>query len=114
VIGGLLRAGVLAAAFLVTAGGALYLRAFGALPPHHGVFRGEPADLRTIGGIVRDALRGSSRGVIQAGLLLLIATPIARVLFSVWAFARERDGLYVAITLVVLATLLFSLVARVG
>ena len=43
------------------------------------------------------------------GLLLLIATPVARVLFSAIAFAIERDGMYVVITLVVLAILMLSL-----
>ncbi|MDA8243889.1 MAG: DUF1634 domain-containing protein, partial [Elusimicrobia bacterium] len=50
------------------------------------------------------------RGLIQLGLLMLIATPIARVVFSVFGFLRERDWLYVAVTLVVLAILLYSLI----
>ena len=49
------------------------------------------------------------RGIIQFGLVLLIATPVARVAFSVAAFALQRDNTYVAITLIVLAVLLFSL-----
>ena len=51
------------------------------------------------------------RGLIQLGLLLLIATPIARVVFSVAGFARQRDWLYVAITLIVLTLLGYSLLA---
>ena len=39
----------------------------------------------------------------------VVATPVARVALSAVAFARERDGIYVAITLVVLALLLGSL-----
>ena len=42
------------------------------------------------------------------GLLLLIATPVARVAFSIVAFALEGDRLYVAITAVVLALLVLS------
>jgi uncharacterized membrane protein len=42
-------------------------------------------------------------------LLLLIATPIARVAFSVAAFAIQRDRLYLGITLVVLTVLIWSL-----
>jgi uncharacterized membrane protein len=45
----------------------------------------------------------------QLGLLLLIATPIARVAFSIFAFALERDWLYVGLTTVVFAVLLFSI-----
>ena len=47
-------------------------------------------------------------GIIQMGLLLLIATPVARVVFSVFAFAVQRDSLYVAVTLVVLVVLALS------
>jgi uncharacterized membrane protein len=74
-----------------------------------GVFRGEPADLRSAGGILRYAFGLSGRGIIQLGLLVLIATPVARVAFSVFAFLREGDRLYVGVTLVVLALLLYSL-----
>ncbi len=49
------------------------------------------------------------RSVIQLGLLLLIATPIARVAFSVVAFAVQRDRVYVGLSAVVLAVLLWSL-----
>ena len=45
----------------------------------------------------------------QAGLLVLIATPVVRVMASVVAFGLERDRLYTAITLAVLAILLVSL-----
>ncbi len=43
------------------------------------------------------------------GLLLLIATPVARVLFSIFAFGLQRDFLYVLFTVVVLLVLLYSL-----
>jgi uncharacterized membrane protein len=46
---------------------------------------------------------------VQLGVLLLIATPVARVAFSALAFARQRDYTYVALTLFVLAVLLCSL-----
>jgi len=63
---------------------------------------------------VRDALTLRGRGIIQLGLLLLIATPVARVAFSVAAFALQRDRLYVVVTLVVLAILLYSLTSGQG
>ena len=47
--------------------------------------------------------------ITQLGLLVLIATPVVRVAVSVVGFSRERDALYVAITLAVLAILLASL-----
>jgi uncharacterized membrane protein len=110
VIGNLLRAGVVASAALVLAGGVIYLARHGAAHPGGSVFQGEPAALRSPGGIL-SAARLDSRGIIQLGLLLLIATPVARVAFSVFAFLRQRDYLYVAVTLIVLGLLLYSVAA---
>lgn len=108
-MGNLLRAGVMLAATIVLVGGIAYLIQNGATTPHYRVFRGEPADLRNISGIVADAIELRSRGLIQFGLLLLVATPIARVVFSVFAFARQRDLTYVVLTLIVLCVLIYSL-----
>jgi uncharacterized membrane protein len=105
----LLRAGVILAAACVFAGGVRYLVHYSRMAPDYRVFRGEPADLRQVKQIVRDALSWHARGLIQLGLLLLIATPVARVAFSVAAFAAERDWLYVGVTLIVLAILVYSL-----
>ena len=66
--------------------------------------------MRTISGILHEALVLSGRGLIQLGLLILIATPIARVAFSFFAFLYQRDWLYVVVTLMVLGLLLYSLV----
>jgi uncharacterized membrane protein len=73
------------------------------------VFRGEPADLREIRGIISETVALHGRGIIQLGLLLLIATPVARVAFSIFGFAQERDRMYVVFTLIVFSILLWSL-----
>jgi uncharacterized membrane protein len=109
VIGDLLRVGVVLAAGIVLVGGAFYLAHYGALSPSYKAFRGEPEDLRQLPGIVTDALSLHSRAIIQFGLVLLIATPVARVVFSVFAFALEGDAVYVRVTLIVLAVLVYSL-----
>lgn len=110
VIGGLLRAGVLAAAALVLVGSLLYFaNTTGATLEPYRVFRGAPEEVRGIVGVAREAMRGTSRGLIQLGVLVLVATPVARVALCVFAFAVQRDRLYIAITLVVLAVLAFSL-----
>jgi uncharacterized membrane protein len=109
IIGDLLRGGVLLSAIVVLAGGILYLRQHGMQQPAYSRFMGEPASLCSVKGIVGWALQGRSRGIIQLGLLLLIATPIARVAFSLIAFMLQRDRIYVFITAIVLAVLLFSL-----
>ena len=46
---------------------------------------------------------------VELGVILLIATPVARVLISVLLFVAEKDRLYVLITVVVLSLLLFSM-----
>lgn len=109
IIGTLLRVGVIIAATVVLSGGALYLVQHGSTVPDYRVFRGEPAYLRGVSGILKEARALDGRGVIQLGLLLLLATPIARVTFSVVAFVFQRDRTYVVVTLIVLAVLLYSL-----
>jgi uncharacterized membrane protein len=108
-MGSLLRVGVILAATVVLVGGIVYLIRYGATSPDYRVFRGEPADLRSVSGILSDVTDLHSRGLIQLGLLLLVATPVARVAFSVFAFARQHDFTYVVLTLLVLALLLYSL-----
>jgi uncharacterized membrane protein len=108
-LGNLLRAGVLTAAAFVLAGGVWYLIRSGGAPADYRVFRGEPSELRSLGGILGGLLALTPRRLIQFGLLLLIATPVARVMFSAVAFLLEGDRTYVVITLIVLATLLYSL-----
>jgi uncharacterized membrane protein len=108
-LGTLLISGVVAAAGVVLAGGLIYLWRHGASPPDYRVFRGYSSDLRGVRGILREVAAGSGRGLIQLGLVLLIATPVARVALSLVAFARSRDLLYSVFTLIVLATLASSL-----
>jgi uncharacterized membrane protein len=108
-IGDLLRAGVTLAAAVVLFGACVYLVRHGHETPQYHVFVGAPSALRSISGIIKDALAFKGRGLIQLGLLLLIATPVARVAFSVVAFEIERDRLYVVVTLIVLAVLSYSL-----
>jgi uncharacterized membrane protein len=105
VVGNLLRTGVALSGAIVFAGGLVYLLRHGSEMPAYHVFRGEPADLRTLRGIVQDACSLKGRGVIQLGLLLLIATPVARVAYLVYAFARQGDRLYALIALLVLLLL---------
>jgi uncharacterized membrane protein len=111
VVGNLLRAGVVTAALVVLAGGLVYLSRHATERAYdkYEVFQGEPADLRSPYGIVADALAGKGRGIIQLGILLLIATPVARVVFSAFAFFRQRDWTYVVVSLLVLSILLYSL-----
>jgi uncharacterized membrane protein len=108
-LGNVLRVGIVLSAVVVLTGGFLYLVRYGNEIADYRVFTGEPAALRSVPGIVTDALAFHGRGVIQLGLLLLLATPIARVVFSIVGFLRQRDWLYVVVTIIVLALLGYSL-----
>jgi uncharacterized membrane protein len=108
----LLRSGVILAASIVFAGGVVYLARHPFPVINYRVFQGEPQNLRTVSGIFSEAKAFHGRGLIQLGLLVLIATPIARVTFSVFAFFYQRDWKYVVFTLIVLGLLLYSLLGR--
>ena len=108
--GNLLRAGVLSAALLVAVGGAIYLARHGGEQADWSQFRDVRADLKTIPGILWNAELLHGRGLIQLGLLLLIATPVAQVALSTLGFAGERDRRYVVIGLIVLGFLLYGMI----
>jgi|WetSurMetagenome_2_1015567.scaffolds.fasta_scaffold503114_1 uncharacterized membrane protein len=110
IIGGLLRGGVLLAAGVTLIGGILYLLRYANTFPDYHIFRGEPADLRNMPGIMQDLIALKSRGIIQTGLMLLIATPVARVAFSLIAFAIKQDYLYVVVTFIVFTLLIYSII----
>ena len=109
IVGNLLRTGVSQAAVVVFLGGIIYLRRHGHEPANYHVFQGEPTDLKTVTGIFRSAMGLHGRGIIQFGLLLLIATPVFRVALSIWGFAAEKDHMYTLFTIIVLIVLLYSL-----
>ena len=108
-VGNLLRTGVSLSAVIVAIGGILYLVRHGREPANYRVFHGEPSDLKNLSGIIHDAFTFHGRGIIQFGLLLLIATPVFRVALSIWGFAAERDRMYMIFTGIVLLVLLYSL-----
>jgi uncharacterized membrane protein len=108
-VGRLLQVGVILAAIVVLLGGTVYLIRHGGSPTDYRTFRGAPTDLRTFWGITSKAVDFRGQGMIQLGLLLLIATPVARVALTVFAFFRQRDTIYVVVAVLVLAILLYSL-----
>ena len=109
IIAHLLRAGVLTAALVVIGGAIPYLGFHPRARVDYRTFHNEPASLKTVHEILPAAFSGNALAIMQLGLLLLIATPIARVTFSAFAFAKEGDRMYVLFTLIVLAVLLYSL-----
>ena len=109
IVGDLLRIGVSVSAAVVLFGASIYLFRHGNQPADYRIFRGEPSDYRSLPAILRTAFTWHGRGFIQFGLVLLIATPVARVAFSIWGFAAERDRMYMTFAGIVLVILLYSL-----
>ena len=107
-ISNLLKYGVFLSSAIVLVGGILYLIRHGAEPADYRFFLGEPAELRSPKGVIAEVLAGHHRGIIQLGILLLIATPVARVAFSLLAFLWRRDFAYTILTLLVIAGLIYS------
>ena len=108
-MGNLLRYGVLLSAAIVLVGGSIYLMRHGHEEPALRSFSGEPKQFTNLSMIFEYALKGSGRAIIQVGVLVLIATPIARILFSIIGFIKEKDVLYTGITLFVLGVIIASL-----
>jgi uncharacterized membrane protein len=105
----LLKYGVLIASSIVLFGGILYLIHHGSEPAEYQVFLGTPSEFRSPTGVVTAILAGSRRGIIQLGLLILIAIPILRVIISFFTFLLQRNFVYVIITSLVLLSLTYSL-----
>jgi len=109
VLGTFLQAGVIVSGIVVLIGGILYLAHHGHDVASYHVFNGARAGINNLSPILSGVAHLDGRAIIQLGLLLLIATPVIRVVFSVAAFWLERDRTYVFFTLIVLAVLLYSL-----
>jgi uncharacterized membrane protein len=108
-VAAMLRFGVALAALVVLVGGLLSLRHPLSFTPDYSHFHAGDKALRSISAVVRGTLQLDSRSIIQMGLILLIATPVARVVLCVIGFSRQKSALYIVISSVVLAILVFSL-----
>ncbi len=114
VVGVVLRTGVMLAAVLVLIGGVAWLSGHNQTSPDRRKFHDAPAQLTHIGGIVHGALALDPLYIVQLGLLILIATPVVRVLVCAAGFGLERDWTYLVISLIVLGSLLYSIADSIG
>lgn len=113
VISMLLISGLVCSLVLVTVSAVIFIAGNAHMTTNYKVFTGEPADLRAIDAVIRDAFKGNLRAVMQLGVVVLIGTPVARVAFSVLTFALEKDFKYVVFSSLVLAGLLYSLICAI-
>jgi uncharacterized membrane protein len=111
VIGWILRAGVLVSMSVIFIGGVIYLYRHGQTHVDYSKFVGVPDFVNNPGGIIHGIFTLRGRAIIQAGVILLIATPVIRVLFSAIGFIMEKDYLYTGITILVLFIILASMIS---
>lgn len=109
ILGTLLRVGVISSMAVVFLGGVIYLLTSHANLVDYREFNSEKSGMLSVIAVYRGVLRMDGAAIIQFGTLLLIFTPVARVLFSIFSFLIERDYLYVVIGLLVLVVILISL-----
>jgi uncharacterized membrane protein len=115
IIGWILRIGVILSMGIVFIGGVLFVYRHGHSIPDYRIFKGVPYFIHNTQGIVDGVFSFKGQAIIQAGIILLIATPVIRVAFSAIGFILEKDYLYTLLTLIVLLIIIVSmLTGRAG
>ena len=114
IMGNLLRAGVVLSMTVVFIGGVIYLFGFGNLKADYSHFVLDEGGFFSLSAIWAGLLQLNGKAIIQLGILLLIFTPISRVILAVISFFLERDYLYVLIGLLILSIILFSLSNKIA
>lgn len=112
-IGYMLRVGVLTACAICLVGGVLYIMRYGGTKADFSTFEGAPPMYRSLSGIWMGLKALEPLAIVQTGVVVLLATPVLRVLFSIFAFLFERDYLYVVITCIVFAIILLNMLGGV-
>jgi uncharacterized membrane protein len=111
-MGHMLRIGVTVAALVVLAGGVLQFVQFAGSIPDYRHFHGAPPTFEHVTTIVAGIGGFDGNSVVLFGILLLIATPICRVIFGVVGFSLMKDKVYAPVSAIVLIVLLLSCFAR--
>lgn len=112
-ISSVLKAGTIAAAVVTGAGAVAYLLRHWGDPADYTRFSPGASDLRGFAATARAALRLDPAGVMLAGIIILMLTPVARVGVAAGWFARRREALFAAICIVVLGVLAMGLAGAV-
>jgi uncharacterized membrane protein len=111
IIGWILRIGVSASMVLVFIGGVFFVYRHGHSIPDYKDFKGVPYFIHNTDGIFEGVRNLKGQAIIQLGIILLIATPVIRVAFSVVGFIIEKDYLYTTISIIVLLIIFASMIS---
>lgn len=103
---------VILSAVLMLTGLSAYLTVYAGRAEGDKIFTGEPSyltdPLEMVGRALRPGVEGERRAWIQVGVVVLLMTPVLRVIFAGVGFVAGRDGFYAALSLAVLGVLVFS------
>jgi uncharacterized membrane protein len=108
ILSNLLRWGVILSSIVALTGGIVYLLNSGANAPHYHTFRGLFQPFHNLSEVIKGTLKGNGQAIIQLGVVMLIATPVARIIFSIIGFTKEKDWLYILISSIVLCIIATS------
>lgn len=109
ILGTLLRVGVIVSTAVVLLGGIIFLTNQGNQTVSFSEFKPEKVKFSSVAEILSGLKTFDGLAIIQFGVLLLIFTPIARVVFSIFSFLMEKDYMYVLIGIIVLCVIITSL-----
>jgi len=109
ILGTLLRVGVLVSTAVVLLGGIIFMVTQSNHTVSFSEFKPEQAKFSSVAAIIKGLKTFDGLAIIQFGVLLLIFTPIARVVFSIFSFLMEKDYMYVIIGIIVLCVIITSL-----
>jgi uncharacterized membrane protein len=110
-LGQVLRMGTVISISIVFLGGVIYLYRHGHSIANYKTFIGIPGFVQHAGSLFYGAFTLKGQAIIQLGIILLIATPILRVIFSAIGFVLEKDYMYLAISLLVLFIIFISTIS---
>ena len=109
-LGNLLRWGVILSSVVVLVGGIIYLFNQGNTSPDYRTFHGLEQPYHSLSNVFAGIKDWKGEPIVQLGVILLIATPVARIVFSIIGFIREKDYLYILIALIVLGIIITSMI----
>ena len=109
ILGTLLRVGVIVSTAVVLLGGIIFLTNQSSQTVSFSEFKPEKVKFSSVAEILSGLKTFDGLAIIQFGVLLLIFTPIARVVFSIFSFLMEKDYMYVLIGIIVLCVIITSL-----
>jgi uncharacterized membrane protein len=110
-IGWILRIGVIVSMVVVFIGGVLFIYRHGHSVPNYHTFTKIPDFISEPRGILLGVLNFKGQAIIQLGIILLVATPVLRVIFAAIGFLIEKDYLYVLISVIVLLIITISMIS---